>query len=247
MNAVLAIFGVSYRQLMAGKRTYLLGALALIPAVVMYVGASTMTDTRAFEFFHEGPLGVLVFAVAPIVALVLATSALGEERRQGTMSFLVIRPIPRWAIIAAKGMATWAATSTVVGAAGLAAAAAFGLRTGSWETVVPTLALVGINNLIYVALFMPLGFLFKRAMLFGLGYVFIWDNGIANVPGLSPLSVYRIGLSAYIGILPGSSRLLDEPVGNVAQGAGGALAKGLVLAVLGVLALTVVLRRRDLV
>ena len=78
MRAALAIAAVSYRQLLEGKRTYLLGALALIPAVVMYVGSSTMTEARAFEFLHEGPLAVLVIAVAPIIALVLATSALGR-------------------------------------------------------------------------------------------------------------------------------------------------------------------------
>jgi ABC-2 type transport system permease protein len=247
MRAAVAIAAVSYRQLLSGKRTFFFGAVALIPAVVMYVGSSTMTDARAFEFLHDAPLGILVIAVAPIIALVLATSALGEERRQGTMSFLVVRPIARWAIIVAKGTAAWAAVFTLVGTGGLAVSIAFGLRTGNWDTVVPMLAMIAINTLIYVALFMPLGFLFKRAMLFGLGYVFIWDNGIANVPGLSPLSVYRIGVSAYIGLLPESARFLQEPVGNVAAGAGGAVAKGLVLAVLGVLALNVVLRRRDLV
>ncbi len=247
MRAALAIATVSYRQLLLAKRSYLLGGLSLLPAVIMYVGSSKMTDSRAFEFLHEGPSGVLIIAVGPIVALVLATSALGEERRQGTMSFLTIRPIPRWAIIAAKGAATWAAVFTLVGTGGLAVSVALGLRTGKWETVMPMLVMLGINTLIYVALFVPLGFLFKRAMLFGLGYVFIWDSGIANVPGLSPLSIYRIGLSAYIGILPESARFLEEPLGNVTPGAGGALAKGLVLAAIGLLTMTTFLKRRDLV
>jgi ABC-type transport system involved in multi-copper enzyme maturation permease subunit len=247
MSKATAIFRVGYGQLLGARRSWPLGALALLPAVVMYAGSSTMTDDRAFRFLHEGPFIVLLVAVAPIAALVLATSALGEERRQGTVSFLAIRPMPRWLIVAAKGAAAWAAIFTVVGAGGAATVAAYATRTGDWDPLLPMLLMLAINSLLYAALFVPLGFLFKRAVLFGLGYVFIWDNGIAGVPGLSPMSVFRVGMSAYVGLLPESAGLLDEPLGSVAPGAGGAAAKALVIAAIGVAALTTVFRRRDLV
>lgn len=247
MRSLLAITRVTVGQLLLARRTFLLGALVLLPAVVMYVASSTMTESRAFQFFHEGPIAVLVLAASPLVALVLSTSALGEERRQGTISFLAVRPIPRWGIIAAKGAATWAASFALVGGGGLLMAVALGLRAGMWDTVGPIVALAAINTLGYVALFMPLGYFFKRAILFGIAYVFVWESGISAVPGLSPLSVFRVGLSAYVGLLPETARYLEEPIGSVAPGMGGAVAKAVVLALAGGAVLLAYFRRRDLV
>lgn len=247
MSGAGAIFAMTYRQLLWVRRTILLVALALLPALVFMIGSGAQTEVRAFRFFHEGPFAVIVLAVTPIVALLLAVSALGEERQQATMSYIVLRPIPRWAIVVAKGLAAWAGVMTVVGIGVVVLGLAFASRAGSLEPVLPMLVMIAINAAVYVALFMPLGFLFKRAVLFGLGYVFVWDSGIANVPGLSPLSVFRIGLSAYVGLVPESAGLLDEPLGTIAPGAGGAFIKTILVAALAFAFLATILRRRDVV
>ena len=163
------------------------------------------------------------------------------------MSFIALRPLRRWVIIVAKVVAAWAATFSLVGAAGAVTVAAYAARTGDWGPLWPMLVMMAINSLLYAALFVPLGFLFKRAVLFGLGYVFIWDHAIAAVPGLSPMSVFRVGMSAYVGMVPESANMLNEGLGNVTPGAGGAFAKAVVVALLGVAAMTYFFRRRDLV
>ena len=147
MTAARSLFAASFRQLVGARRTYLLAALALLPAFVMFVGSSRMTEARAFEFLHEGPFIVLLLAVVPIIALVLSAAALGEEKRQGTMSFIALRPLPRWVIIATKVTAAWAATFSLVGVGGAVTVAAYAVRTGDWEPLVPMLVMMAINSM----------------------------------------------------------------------------------------------------
>ncbi len=122
------------------------------------------------------------------------------------------------------------------------------MATGDASGVIgPLLLAVALNTAGYSAIFVPLGYVTDRAVLVGLGFLFIWESGLASaVAALTPFSVSRIGLSAYTALVEGAEALLEEPLGSVAPGAGGALAKALVLAALGVIVTSYLLKRRDL-
>ena len=248
MRAAVAIFRVTLRQLLKAKRNWGLLAIALLPALVFGFAQRNMTDFRAFEFLHEAPQAMLIVIVIPITALVIGAAAMGEERSQSTLSFLVLRPIPRFSIVAAKALAAWLTAFIVAGAGGFVLTALLGAFNGNWDTVVPMLVLIALNTLGYMALFVPLGHLVSRAVLAGLVYVFIYETALAlPIPALGSLSISRIGLSAYVGMLPETFSFLEEPMGNVTPGAGGAVLKAAVLALLAGWVMTIILRRRDLV
>ena len=248
MKAATAIFRVTLSQLLKAKRNWALLAVGFLPALVFGVAQRNMTDGRAFEFFHEPPLAMLLVVVMPIISLVVGAAALGEERSQSTLSFLVLRPIPRVSIIGAKALAAWATSFALVGLAGVVLSGLLGLFNGNWDTLVPLLVLIALNTLGYTALFVPLGHLVERAVLVGLAYVFIYEGGLAlAIEALGSLSISRIGLSAYVGLLPESASILEEPLGNVTPGAGGAVLKAAVLGMIAGYVMTIILRRRDLV
>lgn len=247
MRAFLLMVRLTVRHLLAGKRIWALGLLAALPAVVMFFGGQDFTSERAFEFFHEGPMATMFLVVLPIVPLILGASTLGDEKRQHTLSFLTLRPLPRWRIAAAKLMGAWVASFVITGSGSVLLGFALGSVGGGWQPLFPVIMAAVISTLAYVSLFVVLGYLFERAVLFGLAYIFIWEAGFTQAaPGLAPASLSRIGLSAYAALVDGSPELLEEPLGSVLPGAGGAILKVAVLAGLVTIAAGQLLAKRDI-
>lgn len=248
MRRSLAIVRATLKQLLGGRRLLVLGLLGAIPAIVVWLSTGGGRSAQsAFEVYHEGAMITLFLIVMPIVSIVLGSAALGDERRDGTLSFLVVRPIPRSGITGAKALAAWIAAAAVSMLSGALASAALSLRISDWSTMVPTLVALAISAGCYAAVFMVVGFLTSRSVLLGLVYLFVWESGIAfAASSLANVSLFRIGLTAYVAMLPEAEPLLSEPLASLAPGTGGAVAKLILLGALAVLATAAMLRRRDI-
>lgn len=259
MSAFLAIIRVTFRQTLRPRRA--IGLLLLSGSVAgMYLlfmigtrsSAGSLASQRevAFETFIGMTVGVFMNIVVPVVTLIIATSVMGDERRDNTMSFLVLRPISRFTIGAAKVVAGFIESLALTGIGAAAFGILVGIKIDTFAYFVPLLVGTAIGTAAYAAIFVPLGYLLKRATLIGLTYVFIWENGIAAaVPALASLSPWRIGVSAMAGLAPSDFFELvpaDFALGSLSPGAGGAAMKAAVLIVLSATAVAVIMRRRDL-
>jgi hypothetical protein len=97
----------------------------------------------------------------------------------------------------------------------------------------------------YAAVFVPLGYLFSRSLLIGLGYVLVGETILAFViPGLAQLSIWRISMSIYASVADFGPDSVAG-LGPIAPGAGGGITKLAAVLVLGVALLTWALRKRD--
>ncbi|WKZ82462.1 MAG: ABC transporter permease [Acidimicrobiia bacterium] len=247
MRGWLAMVRTTMRQLAGGKRLLLFGLLAALPGVVMWLSSGGLTADGVERRFDEAPIAILFLVVVPIVSLILGAGALGDERRDDTLSFLALRPRPRWSIAAAKIFAAWLVAAALVAASGAAAAAAVGARSGDWSRLGPVALGAAVSAMAYCAVFVPLGYLTARAVLLGLLYVFIWESGFTfAAASLANVSLFRIGLSAYAGLVPESRSILDDVLGSVTPGAGGAVAKAIAVAFVATIATGSLLKRRDL-
>ncbi len=247
MTAFLAIVRVTLRQLLGGKRLIILGLLGAIPAIVVWLATANRVSSNVLETYNESAIPTLFLIVVPITSIVLGSASLGDERRDGTLSFLVVRPIPRSAIAAAKLAAAALAAMIVSLLSGTLASAAVSVRTSDWSTLVPTLVGLAIAAGCYAAVFLVLGHLTSRAVLMGLVYLFLWETGISfAAPSLANISLFRIGLTAYVGMLPESQAVLSEPLGSLTPGAGGAALKLLILGALAIATAAALLRTRDI-
>lgn len=259
MRAFFAIVGVTIRQTLRLRRA--LGLLLLSGSTAgMYllyiIGTRNSTDPlvlrreEAFEVSIGMTVGVFMNIVLPVVTLIIATSVMGDERRDSTMSFLVLRPIRRFTIGAAKIVAAFLEAFALTGTG----AAVFGLlvaiKIETFSYFLPLLVGTAIATAAYAAIFVPLGYLLKRATLIGLTYVFVWENGVAQTVGaLASLSPWRIGVSAVAGLAPADFFELvptDFALGSLSPGAGGAVAKTIALMALSAGFVAWILRRRDL-
>lgn len=250
MNATLLIARMTTSQVLGLRRLIGLGLLAVLPAVIVYLATAQVSPSSRVEAFVGITVGLFFSVVIPVVTLVISASALGDERRDQTLSFIVLRPISRSGIAAAKLGGGIVAAGIVVSLGALALALAMGLRHGDWAYVLPLLVAAWIATASYAALFTPLGYLTERATLAGLAFAFLWEGAVAGAIGaLATLSPWRIGFSAFVALAPDEvlGVDLDFALGNVQPGAFGALAKALVMFALGTAVTTWILRTRDLV
>jgi ABC-2 type transport system permease protein len=202
MRGFFAITRVTLRQLLGGKRLALFGVLALMPPVVMWFSSANLPENDVSDAFNEAPIAIVFLIVLPVVALVLGAGSLGDERRDGTLSFLLLRPLPRTVVSGAKLFSAWLATTGIVGTSAGLGAAVVGVRAGDWAFVGPVLLGVAVAALAYCAAFMLLGYFSARAVLIGLVYVFIWETGSRPSPSCQRIAVaHRV--SAYVGLAPG--------------------------------------------
>ena len=246
MRGFVAIVKVSLRQALGGKRVIALGLFGLIPALVMWLASSNLTAIGTVKRFYDAPFGLLFLMVLPVCSLIIGSGAMGDERRDGTLSFLMLRPLPRWTIVAAKFFASWLAATAIVAGSGVAAALVLGVRTGDFGVLPPIIVALSISSAAYTAVFMLLGHLTSRAVLIGMVYVFIWESSITfAAAGLANVSLFRIGVTAYAAMVPASRSLLTDVLGDLAPGTWGALAKAIVVTGIAVVALASLLRRRD--
>ena len=131
---------------------------------------------------------VVIRLTLPLIVLVLATSAFGNELEDRTLSLLTTRPVPRIAIVAAK------LAATVVVAAPVAVVPAVVMV---WLDPAATGGTIGIAAagaavcvLTYSSIFTWAGLITQRALAFAVVYVFIWEGLVTSfLEGLRYVSV----------------------------------------------------------
>lgn len=251
MISVLALFKATFRSAVLLKRTILFAILELTPATLFVLAADNRTDAASFEALIEITIGSFFALVLPIVTIVLAASALGAERRDQTLSFIVLRPMRR-SVIAATKIASTISAAFLLNAIGAAAlAGAFALRQGADGSVFVGLIVgTAISVAAYVAVFIPVGFLTDRAVIIGLAILLVFENGIAfALPGLSSLSPWRLGATAAGGIVDGAEQVMREILGSqtMTMSASSSVSSLLLYLVVGITLTTLLLKRRDLV
>jgi ABC-2 type transport system permease protein len=200
-------------------------------------------------------LGVLLvvpfFAlVTPITTLIVASSALGEERRDKTLSFLVLRPISRLEIALAKSIAA-AAVSIGFAVLGALALSLSWLAVGGSFDVFPSILLgATLSCVMYSTVFLLLGNVAPRATLVGLIYILFFETVIVDeLPRLATASLWRISLGATLDTMPTHfpARALLAALGNWVPSVGSALIVASTVAIITIGLCTLLLHRTDAV
>ena len=245
MSGFIPIYWLIAKRLLRRRRLITLSLVAAIPGLLLLI-IERAEFVSVEEAYQEVSVFLFLLLVLPLVTLILSSAALGEERRRGTMPYLVLKPVPRWVIVLAATAAAISA-SLLIGMVGWAVGWVVAGRLGeSFTIAVPFLIAVVISALGYPALFVPLGYLTRWAVLIGLAYVFVWEAILTSfVEAIGTASISRIALSAYAALTDLGTETI-ELLGSVLPGAGGAIAKTVVVLLASVAFTTTLLRRRDI-
>lgn len=249
MIATLAIVRVTARNVLGLRRLVLFGLLAILPAGLFTLLSRTSTQIDRAEGFTTMALVIFLGLIVPIATIVMSASVLGSERRGNTLSFLMLRPLSRFAIAGAKLASALVASFAITSVGALLLGLAGGLLLDDFSYLVALLVATLIATAGYVAVFMPLGYLTERATLIGFIYVFIWELTAAGaLAALRGTSLLRIGGSAFVGLAPEGlhAEVVDAMIGSLSPSASDAGVKMLVLCAISILFTGWLLRTRDL-
>jgi ABC-type transport system involved in multi-copper enzyme maturation permease subunit len=248
MTSALAILTGSVRQLFPLRRSIALVGLQVAPAILFLFASNDKTPDAGFQIFVEVSTVAFFFLVLPIIAIVLGSTSLGVERRDQTLSFIALRPISRRmvALIKILAAAIAAFAFSIVGVFLLVLM--YVIRFGFDSELFVGIAIGALVAVVaYSCMFVPLGFITDRAVIIGLAYLLIFENGVvAALPGLASLSPARLGASMFGAVVTSAQVWIEGVAGSLAFSAGSAVFVLMVYAVIGIVLTAYLVSKRDL-
>lgn len=203
-GACWTLYALTLRQHLRGRRWLVMSLLFLLPvglAIVIRLTAPVVPPQQ-LEF-----LLVMIFvpqALLPIAALLYASGIIQDEQEEQTITYLLMRPIPKWAIYTLKLLATMTTTAVLVVV--FLALTYFTIYVGTdvpaGETAVRWLQAAAIEVLAvvtYCSIFGLLSLVTKRVLIAGILYTAVVEGLLANLPFSIRLVtvIYYIRLIAY--------------------------------------------------
>lgn len=191
MNAV--VMQLTLRGLLGRRRALLLLVLpALLLLLAGLVRWASEADLGATVALTQGfALGTLL----PLMCLLIGTGVIGAEIDDGSIVYLLAKPLPRRTILGSKLLVAWAAAFVLAVlplVVAIQLAGDDGGRLGLAFGVTATLA-----ALAYTSIFVALSVVTRNAVIIGLLYALLWETVLGGfVPGIRNVSVRQWALTA---------------------------------------------------
>src|SRR5437660_477854 len=102
LTSLVALYSLTVRQHLHGKRWIVLGVLFLTPAALAAVVRATAPDVPALVLEFLFVFMFIPQALLPLVALLYGSGIIQDEQEEQTLTYLLMRPISKWAIYLVK-------------------------------------------------------------------------------------------------------------------------------------------------
>ena len=192
---IATLVSISLRGLLNRRRTLMLGLFAgLIVVVALLFRLADQPPDESLAFTRQllGNFGLAV--LLPVVAVIVGTAAIGSELDDGTIIYLLAKPIPRSLVAIVKAAVAWMAVVILVSPAMLVAGIV--AMSGDAELGIAYAGAAAFGALEYTAVFLALSLVTSRALVVGLAYVVIWEGAVAGLfDGTRVLSVRQHALA----------------------------------------------------
>ena len=236
------IASLTSRSLLGRRRTFV---LLLLPVALLGICtlarilASLDQDIAAELDGSLSPdlLGAFGLAILmPLLSLIAGTGAIGPEIDEGSIVYLLAKPVNRHSIVLTKLLV---ALAVVVAFGVLPIAVAGVVLTGEVGTVTVAFTLGSLAaGVAYSSLFLLLAVITRNAVVVGLVYALVWESLVGGlVPGAQALSVQQWSLAIV-------QRVLGDAADAFGVDAAVGLGAALVMLVLVTLAATFYAGRR---
>ncbi|MCX4408677.1 MULTISPECIES: ABC transporter permease [unclassified Streptomyces] len=183
---------LTYRALLGRRRALILCAL---PVLLIVISAAVRGFAGADDQVASDLLGGFALAtMVPIIGVIAGTGAIGPEIDDGSVVYLLAKPLKRPTIIFTKLIVAIAVTM-VFSALPTFIAGMILNGNGQQVAVAYTVAAL-VASIAYAALFLLLGTVTRHAVVFGLVYALVWEALFGSlVSGARTLSVQQWALA----------------------------------------------------
>jgi ABC-2 type transport system permease protein len=214
LTALAALFVLTLREALRGRRLLVLSLLFLLPAGLAILVRLTPHSPPPPELELALVFYLIPHALATLTALLYAAGIVQDEVEGQTLTYLLLRPLPRWALYLTKLAATVLVSSALVGLfTALALVAIYWDTPELWGEVLPgralrVAALLALAQAAYGGVFGAVSLLTRWTFIAGLVYIIAFEGLLANVE----MVLRRVTVMYYFRVL--SLRWLDLPAGR---------------------------------
>lgn len=194
----LTLARLAVRQFLGSRRALWALVLALIPILVATLFAAEASGQlkETLDDLQDVYASMIVGVLLPIVALVVGTSVFGTEVDDGTITYVLGKPVPRWRIVITRIVVAGLVTAVVLVPSTLVAVRIALTGVSAPGVAAGLTTAVAVGGFLYCALFVALSLTTRRALVAGLAYVVIWEGLLSNTFGGSrALSIRQYTLS----------------------------------------------------
>jgi ABC-2 type transport system permease protein len=188
LSALRTLFRLSVDRQCRTRRVLMILFLFSLPVAFAILARAYNPDT-----VDAGELEIgLVFyfiphALVPLTALMYASGMIQDEVEEQTLTYLLVRPLPKWAIYTCKLLATFAVACVLVGVFTFATYAA--IYWGSeqfWGEILAarapkTITLIALSLLAYCSLFGLVSLFVRRSLTVGVAYIVLFEGVFASL------------------------------------------------------------------
>ncbi len=188
LGALAALLVLSLRQQVRGWRLIVLGLLFLLPSAlaVVIVLTSPRGILQPADQFDTGLVYIFVAnALAPLAALLCAAGVVRDEVEEQTLTYLLLRPLPRWALYVIKLLAAMiVAILLTVFFATITLAVIDRVAKPSGgpplaDKAIRAAMIFSVTQTAYCALFGLMGLVMRRSLVIGVAYIIIFEGVLA--------------------------------------------------------------------
>lgn len=218
LSALFTVVKITVARQNRGIRQLILAVLFAIPILLAVLIRRYQINYRAAPAEDALVFGLLFPVLVPLAALLLASGMVQDDIEEQTLTYLLIRPIRRWAIYLAK------LTGTIVSSWARAAIFTVGTLVAiHWgderlagvilrERAVIALGLLALALSAYSAMFGWLSLLVRRALVVGAIYIVIVEGLFGSIPfmlrEITVIYYIRVLAVRWLG-LPGADWSID--------------------------------------
>ncbi len=185
-SALAALLNITAARQVRGRRLLILCVLFALP-ILFAVLAHRFEDPYQLEDVEAVLIfGLIPQAFLPLAALLFSSGMVQDDVEEQTLTYLLIRPIPRWLIYLVKVAGTWLVISLLNALFTTAALVAVYWGTGELATGALfqragiLAAILSLSLFAYTAFFGGLSLLARRSLVLGVIYIIVFEGVVAN-------------------------------------------------------------------
>jgi ABC-2 type transport system permease protein len=187
LGRLVALYTLSLRQHLHGKRWMIMALLLVLPPALAMLVRGTAPDLTGGELEFLLVYMLIPQAMLPLTALIYASGIIQDEQEDQTITYLLMRPISKWAIYFIKLLA--AVTMTIIITALFCvltySAIYIGRDTGGVnipQRCLQTICIHSLAVIAYCSVFGLMSLITRRVLIVGIVYIAVVEGLMANLP-----------------------------------------------------------------
>ncbi len=186
-RALWALTAISIGRQLRAKRIFIMAALFTVPILIAILDRYQDHAFNPLRAEFVVIYSLFPQALIPMAALLYSSGMIQDEIEDQTLTYLMIRPLPRWGIYLAKLAATCFVTALLTTTFTFLTFITINGGTEEFWTesillrAAQTSGLFALTLLAYVSIFGGMSLVFKRTLVIGVAYIILFEGVLANI------------------------------------------------------------------